>query len=506
MEKIAVILLETYSAKLYIAAADPENYFVLQAFQKEPIKLALEEDNDHFLKKPQIDQTIKVLKSYRKVCELHDVTRTIAIANLFRDSKPKNVYSFFDEVYASCGFRFTTLSDDDQNEKIYLGTINSFDVPKGVAVHLSADGLHLVYYNRRNIIEDAVLDVGPVSLLNKFPFEELGKEVALEKIRHYVQTLLGDITWFDSVDPEYGLVVSGDYATDLAKMVRKYKKYPLDRDFGFICTKEELEFISKQVFALELDKTKKIKLIDEPRADVFAVALVILQEVCNAVKMDTISINDNAMVRGILFSEVIPSTMERPISDVLGYSVIAETSFHDAGQQQHNEQVYNLSMLLFKQLRVLHRLSRTTVKVLRVASFMHDVGKRINFIQHAKNAYNVIIGSDIFGVNHRELILAAFVASLHQGGDVSLTEWVKYKDLFEEDDLDAVNKMGIILRLAEAFDYTKNNVIVDITCDILGDSVILKTISTGDSTFEIEKAFEISKDFEKCFHKKLEIL
>ncbi len=506
LEKIAVVLLETYSAKLYIAAADQDNYFVLQAFQKEPIKLALEMDSDYFLKKPQIDQTIGVLKGFRKVCELHDVTKTIAIANLFRDSKPKNIYSFFDEVYASCGFRFTVLSNDDQNDKIYLGTINSFDIPKGIAVHLTADGLHIVYYNRRTVIEEAVLDIGPVTLLNKFPFEELGKEVAIEKIKKYLQTQLSDITWLDQVDPEFGLVLSGDYATDFSKMIRKYKKYALDRDFGLSCTKQDLEFIKEQVTSLDLDKTKKIKLIDEPRADVFAVSLIILSQVCEAVKMENISINDNALVRGILFGEVIPSTLEKPISDVLGYSVIAETTFHDAGQNKHNEQVYNLSMLLFKQLRVLHKLSRTYVKVLRVASFMHDVGKRINFIQHAKNAYNVIIGADIFGVTHRELVLAAFVASLHHGGEISLTDWVKYKDLFNEEDMDAVYKMGSMLRVAEAFDYTKNSVIVDITCDILGDSVIMKTIATGDSKFEIEKAMECGKDFEKYFHKKLEIL
>ncbi len=207
-----------------------------------------------------------------------------------------------------------------------------------------------------------------------------------------------------------------------------------------------------------------------------------------------------------MYSEVVPSTLEKPIADVLGYSVIAETSFHDNQSEKHNEQVYNLSMLLFKQLRVLHKLPRGYIKILRVASFMHDVGKRINFLKHAKHAYDVIIGSEIFGVSHRELVLSAFVASLHQGGDVQLSEWVKYKDMLEEDDLQAVNKLGVILRLAEAFDRTKNSVIVDITCDILGDSVIMKTFATGDSTYEIEKALDTGKDFEKFFKKKLEIL
>ena len=60
--------------------------------------------------------------------------------------------------------------------------------------------------------------------------------------------------------------------------------------------------------------------------------------------------------------------------------------------------------------------------------------------------------------------------------------------------------------MAEAFDRTKNSVIVDLNCDILGDSVIMKTIAVGNNSYEISKAGECSKDFEKNFNKKIEIL
>ena len=506
MEKIAVLLIETYSAKLYIASANQDNYFMIESIEQEPIKLGLEMDDDHFLKKPQIDATIRVLRNFRKICELNNVTKTIAIANLFRETKPKNIYSFFDEVFATCGFRFSVLSEDEQNNNIYLGTINSFDIPKGISMHLTADSVHLVEYNRRNTVHDAVLNFGPTTLLNMYPFEELGKDVAVTKIKKYIATQLGDIEWLDQTEEEFSMVFSGDYATDLAKMVRKYKKYPLDRDEGYVCDKQDLDFIVNQVLSLELDKTKKIKLIQEPRADVFAVSLLIMQAIIEKAQKPNATICRNALIRGILYSEVVPSVLEKPISDVLGFSVIAETSFHDKANEKHNEQVYNLAILLFKQLRVLHKLPRNYVKILRVASFMHDVGKRINFLQHAKYAYDVILGADIFGMSHRELILAAFTASLHQGGDINMAEWVKYKDVFEEEDISAVYKLGVMLRMAEAFDKKRTSAIVDISCDILGDSVIMKTIAVSDNSFEIEKALDSSKDFEKHFKKKLEIL
>jgi len=87
-----------------------------------------------------------------------------------------------------------------------------------------------------------------------------------------------------------------------------------------------------------------------------------------------------------------------------------------------------------------------------------------------------------------------------------MSEWAKYNGILTVDDVDATKKLGMILRLAECFDRTKNSVIVDINCDILGDSVIMKTVTTADATFEIQRGMEIGRDFEKTFHKKLEIL
>ena len=79
MEKIAVVLVETYRASLYIAEYDLNNYFQIVCAENENIKLGLDLNRDHFLKKPQIDDTIHVLKNYKKLCDMHEVGRTIAI-------------------------------------------------------------------------------------------------------------------------------------------------------------------------------------------------------------------------------------------------------------------------------------------------------------------------------------------------------------------------------------------------------------------------------------------
>lgn len=506
MDKIAVVVVETYTAKLVIANVAQDNYFSICDVEIEPIQFGLEMDDDHFLKKNQIMSIISILKNFRKICDMFAVTKTIAVATFVKDSKPMNIYSFFDEVFVTCGFRFNLLSAEEQNAAIYTGVLNSYDLPKAVIVNVGADNIHLIHYNRRNILNQAYIPVGPKDLIEMYQLSKYGKEEAFEKVEKYIKSQLSDFDWIKDIDPEFVLVGNGTYFEDLSKMDRIYNKYALDKDDGYVFKTSDIDYILSQVKSLELDENKRIKGLNETRADVFGYAVQVIKAIADEIPRETVTITTRSLVEGLLFNTVTPTTLEKPNSDIVGFSVMAQTSEYEADATKHNEQVYNLSMLLFKQLRVLHKLPRGYVKVLRVASYMHDVGKRISYQNHAGHSFEVVLNSEIYGLTHRELILAGFVASLHSGGEIKMADWAKYNGILTVEDIDATKKLGTILRLAECFDRTKNSVIVDINCDILGDSVIMKTVTTADATFEIQRGMAVGRDFEKIFHKKLEIL
>ncbi len=507
MEKIAIIVVETYSAKLVIANVVQDNFFSVCDAEYEVIETpGLEMDNDHFLKKAQIASVINILKNFRKICDMYEVTKTVAVATFVKDTKPMNIYSFFDEIFVSCGFRVNLMSSEEQNIAMYTGVLNSYDIPKGLIVNVGADNIHLVHYNRRNVLNQAYIPVGPKDLVSMYEISKLGKEEAFEKVSKYIKSQLSDFEWLSAIEPEYVFVGNGPYFEDLSKMDRIYKKYPLDKDDGYTFETADIGHIFSQLCALELDENKKLKGLIETRADIFAYSVQIIKTIAEYIGKETVTITTRSLIEGLLFNIVTPTTIEKPNSDIVGFSVMAQTSEFEANSIKHNEQVYNLSMLLFKQLRVLHKLPRGYVKILRVASYMHDVGKRIGYKNHAQHSFTVVLNSEIYGLTHRELILASFVASLHAGGEIKMTDWVRYNGILTTDDIEATKKLGIILRLAECFDRTKNNVIVDINCDILGDSVIMKTMTTSDASFEIQRGLEVKKDFERIFHKKLEIL
>ncbi len=505
MEKIAVVLIDTYSAKLIIAGSKKQDTYEILDRETEQINLGLEQE-DYFLKKPQIDDCIRVFKDFRKICDMYETKKIIAIANFDEDTKPKNIYSFFDEVFATCGFRFTMLTDNEQNNYIYMGVINTYDMPKGTVVSLTSNSLHLVEYNRRNVVNSVAMHFGPVTLLRMYPIAELGVKTAFQKMEKYIETQLSDAAWIGEMEEEFSLIGSGMGFTDLSKMIRKFIKYPLDKDDCFVANFEDTEKIYEQLKTLDISASKRLKGIDEPRADIFVASLAIIMGIFKASKRNQINIVERGFAEGLILAEFVPTTFEKPISDVLGFGISNNLVDLEQIDLEHNEQVYNLSILLFKQLRVLHKLPRGYVKILRIASVLYNVGKRINNINFSKYSYDVILGLDIFGADHREQVLAAFVASLAEGAEISLTEWVKYKSMFSEEDFDAIKKLGVIVALASSFDKTKDAQVVDINCDILGDSVIMKTVTVSNADYLIRQALNYQKEFEKNFHKKLEIL
>ena len=147
------------------------------------------------------------------------------------------------------------------------------------------------------------------------------------------------------------------------------------------------------------------------------------------------------------------------------------------------------------------------LKVLRVAAYLHDAGMRIKYYNHHQHSCYMILNSNLYGISHRELICAAFVAAGHRkGSDIDELELAKYKDIITPDDVQCIRKLAVILRIAESFDRSMSGLIQGLKCDVLGDSVIIKTESESDCTLEVKDALTAATEFKAAYGKHLEIL
>ncbi len=503
MEKVGIIDLGSNTARLVIVEMFTDGHYMVVDELKETVRLGQDMDRDGFLKPQRIAETIKTLKMFKKLCDASGVDRIIAVGTA-AVRRAKNQRSFLDEIQVSCNITIRVLSEEEEAVLVYRGVINSMDIPKGLILEIGGGSTKIIYYNRRNLLNYANLPFGAVTLTDLFAADATPQEAALH-VEEFFTEQLKKLPWLSEVDPEAQMIGVGGSFRNLFKITKLVRKYPMDIAHNYRMDAEDFTGVYDMMKALDVDKRKKIKGLSPNRADIMPAAMAIVKSFVSYMNIQNFIIGGNGLREGLMVNQALPITTEKPISDVLGYSLETLVKYYGC-DTKHVEHVVQLSVQLFKQLRVLHKFPRQYLKVLKIAASLHDCGRRVKYYNHAANSRYMILNATIFGATHREIVLAAFVAGCHNREEVPLLEWQKYKDLVLEEDLDAVKKLGVLLRIAESLDRTQCGVITGVNCDVLGDSVIMKTEVTGDAALEIRDAENANPEFKRAFRKNLEIL
>ncbi len=503
VEKIGIIDLGSNSARLVIADLFADGHYMVIDELKESVRLGQDMDRDGFLKPQRVAETIKTLKMFKRLCDAHSVERIIAVATA-AVRRAKNQRSFLDEIQATCNLKIRVLSEEEEAILVYRGVINSMDIPKGLILEIGGGSTKIVYYNRRNLLHYASLPFGAVTLTDLFASDATPEQAAAH-VEEFFTEQLKKLDWLKEVDPEAQMIGVGGSFRNLFKIVKLVKKYPLDNVHNYNVAVEDFAGIYNMVSALDVEKRKKIKGLSPSRADIMPAAMAIIKSFVEYMNISKFTLGASGLREGLMINQALPITLEKPISDVLGYSLNTLVKYHGC-DVSHVEHVVQLSVQLFKQLRVLHKFSRQYLKILKIAAHMHDCGMRVRYYNHAKHSWYMTLNTAIYGATHREIVLAAFVAGCHNREDINMLDWMRYKDIVLEEDLDAVKKLGVLLRIAECLDRSGGGLVTGVNCDVLGDSVIMKTEVTGDAALEIRTAEKANGEFKKAFRKNLEIL
>ena len=494
MEKIAIIELNEKALKLSIYKIS-NGKGMLSLCKNHSVMLGEELDRDELINPNTKNSLLEILKVYRKLIESYNVSKIISTTtNVVL--KARNYRGFLDEIYNNTGLNFVILSDEDYIKNLFNAVVNSIDSAKGIFIYVGAYSSYIVKYNRRAILGSSIMKFGTYSLANY--------EGNLDALVSSIKKDIKVDGFLQDIDEDSKIVGIGDSFISAGRIAKKIQRYSLDVDNNFQLTKENMEKSYQFIKGLDLDKIKKIKGIDYDDADRVTTGFAIIKALYETLGLKEVTISSANLRAGLLQVNILNASQEK-FNDLLTNSLESYYEFNN-DEFSINQSVYNMATILFKQLKVMHKLSRFYVKPLRIASFMYDSGKCINSENYSKYGFDKIVYSDLAGVTHRELLIAGFICVCQNLDDFSLNDWIKYKDILTEEDLDAVRKLGIIVKLAVALNASRKPVIQDIVCDILGDSIIMKTVIDGDATYEIIEGMKVAQDYKKVYKKSLQII
>ena len=240
-----------------------------------------------------------------------------------------------------CGFKMDVLTEEQESTQIYYGVINSLEVPKGVIMDISGSSIQLVQYNRRVILNRTTLQIGTMMLSSMFN-EDTTPLQQSQMIETYMRDQFESIEWLKTLDPDYKFVGVGGSFRSLASIVQRIEKYPLNMIHNYHIAAETFDKVYDMIKVLDVEKRSKIKGLPAQRADIFCAALSCIKSFMSSCPdFDETVVSGSGIREGFLFNHAVPTTLEKPISDIMGYSIYTRLHYFDLNIP-HAEHVCNL--------------------------------------------------------------------------------------------------------------------------------------------------------------------
>jgi len=416
--RLAAIDIGSNSIHMVFAQAETDGSITMLGRMKEMVGLGRASFPARRLTTRVMDLAAETMRRFvhsarRRQCEKIVAAATSAV----RESE--NGGDFIERVRRELGLHVKVLSARDEARLIYLGVRH--------AVDLSA-GPHLI------------MDVGGGSA--EFVVADHAKAFVLESRKLGAARMTASFVHSDPVGAKDLKRLLAHYEAELAPLVEQVRPYRLVRAIGCSGTLENIAAMCggardangdglagvierrklERVVGGLLESTSAerahLRGLDSQRQDQIVAGALLVSEVFKRLDLKELHITRSALREGLLVDYLerhLPElVIRRQVPDPRRRSVMdlgRRCDWHPA----HAEHVARLSLMLFDQLRPLHKLGKAQRELIEYGAMLHDIGWHIAGTRHHKHSMYLVLHGDLKGFTAEETAIIANIALPPQG-------------------------------------------------------------------------------------------
>ncbi len=509
-DKIAIIDLGSNSVHVLIMKIYKNKSYKMIDHVKEMVRLSEGMGEELTLKKEPMNRTITTLKLFNKLIKVYDVKNVICLATA-AVRIAKNRDDFIKKVKRETGFKIEVISGMEEAYYDFVGVINTIDIKDCIIVDIGGASTEIILVKDRMVKEAISLPFGAVLVTERFLSKDIINKESLKTLEEHLANQFSNIKWLND-NKRLPIVGLGGTIRTIAKMDRKKIQFPFESLHNYQVTPDEVLYVYNRVSNLNLKQRKNIPGMNKDRADIITGGLAPLISLMKYIETEKIIISGNGLREGVFFKKYLQTVdsintidlNRNVIDDVLAHSINNILKRYDANIR-HSYHVQQLALSLFDQTKELHGLGEAERKLLKVGALLHDIGMYVDYYNHHKHGFYLMINSRLYGLNNRELVICAFIVAMHRE-DKFEQNWRKYEMLINKRDYHIIEFLSLFARLAEKLDRSEYSKIKDIYCNIHENSIDIKLKTDEDGELEIVSALKFKKDFKRLLKKNLNII
>jgi len=290
---------------------------------------------------------------------------------------------------------------------------------------------------------------------------------------------------------------SGGTFTSLAAMVMASKGQHGMPVRGYQVSRAEVRHLLDRLRKTPIKERASVQGLSPDRADIIVAGLAIVDRVMDRFEVNMVQVHNRGVRDGLLQTMIDrslgPSVEKTHDRD----SAIERLAASCNCEMAHSRHVARLAGSIYDQLASHLGLNPLDRPLLEAAARLQDVGYLINYDQHHKHSYHLILHSRLEGFQSHELELIANVARYHRGADPK-RKHENFGQLSSRDQ-DRVRHMAAILRVAGGLDRSNTQQVSDVHVDVDKGAIALKLSAKQFPEVDIWGARKRSKLFEKVF-------
>ncbi len=498
LRKMAIIDVGSNSFRLIVMTYVPGYHFQITDEVRESVRLVQGISETGNLRAGPMDHAVETMQLYAAFCKSSDITDIVAVAtSAVREAK--NREAFLERVKRESGIDVRVLSGEEEAYYGYLAAENSTTLRNGFVLDLGGGSLEITRVDNRRSRESVSLTLGAVRATEEWLPDAPATKAAVARLRKHIREQLETLSWFE-VRPGTRLIGQGGSLRNVAHIMQKATDYPLDELHGYTLRDSGLRQAIEMMEPMTVEQRQTIPGMKPDRADIALAGAIVVDECMKYAGYDRLTVCSQGLREGVFYERFLADNDPPIFEDVRRASVMNIAHLYHY-HVEHVQHVEHLTLSMFDQLRDDRFCGPEERKLLWAACVLHDIGMTIDYNDHHRHGYYLILNSGLPGYTHRELALIALTVRYHRKGMPDVGE---LEDILEPDDDQRLLKMTALLRLAEQLDRSRDGSVRDVRLTQGTDWALIEVVSKIDVSVAIWSAERQTDIFQAAFGKRLE--
>ena len=502
--RVAAIDIGSNSIRLVVADVLPGDQFRVIDEERQSTRLAQNLGSTGKLAAAAAEATIESLRHFKKLAEGlgADDLQTIATCAV---REAENGVAFVDRVHNEAGLEVEVISGHDEALYAFRSVHRAFDISdRNIAVvDIGGGSTEIVLASAGYVEKVYTTRLGAVRMTELFSrggglfgddYHELIRQVDRElkknvKKKPFIPQMI------------YG---TGGTFTNLAAMIIEARNEDAQMLWGYRITRADVRHMLDRISNMSAKERRNIPGLNADRADIIVAGIAIIDRIMARLKTNILRVHTGGVRDGLLLSMIdnLPSRQISAAARTRNVEAFATNCGSDINHARHVAQLSGeIFDCMYKTEEFCDLFSEGDRDILTHAALLQDVGYLINYKQHHKHSYQLIVNGNLPGFRRHELELVANVARYHRGANPK-NKHTNFRKL-PKSARRRVVRLAAILRVAGALDRGHMQRVDSVDVVVRPNRVELEVRSADDVDLELWAARGKSDLFDRVFGRQL---